>query len=166
MAERPDGSMTIEDCERASEALSPVLDAENVMRDAYRLEMSSPGIDRPLVRRSDFERAIGHEAKVEMATPIDGRKRFRGRLEAVAGGPEGVSARLAMTAEDGSETLVDLPIAAMSEARLVLTDALVRAALRREKTAIKEAKRRERPSRTTKATESRGPRPSPDAGKD
>jgi ribosome maturation factor RimP len=166
MAERPDGVMTIEDCEMASEALSPVFDAEDVMRDAYRLEMSSPGIDRPLVRRSDFERAVGHEAKVEMATPIDGRKRFRGRIEAVAARADGLSARLALTVDDRSETIVDLPISAMSDARLVLTDELIRAALRREKTALKEARRRERPSRTTKATESRGERRSPEAEKD
>ncbi len=89
MAERPDGTMTIDDCERASEALSPVFDAEDIMTQAYRLELSSPGIDRPLVRRSDFERAAGHEAKIEMATPVDGRKRFRGRIEAIAPGPDG-----------------------------------------------------------------------------
>jgi len=141
MAERPDGTMTIDDCERASEALSPVFDAEDVMREAYRLELSSPGIDRPLVRRSDFARAQGHEAKIEMAAPIDGRKRFRGRIESVAGGGEGLSVRLALDS-DRNETVVDLAVAAMSDARLVLTDDLIRAALRREKAALKEAKRR------------------------
>src|SRR5258708_18396574 len=70
MAERPDGSMTIEDCEQASIALSPVLDLEDPMSQAYRLEISSPGIDRPLVRISDFRRAVGHEARVEMAVPV------------------------------------------------------------------------------------------------
>ena len=78
MAERPDGTMTIDDCERASDALSPLLDVEEPVASAYRLEMSSPGIDRPLVRVSDFRRAIGHEARIEMAIPVDGRKRFRG----------------------------------------------------------------------------------------
>src|SRR5208337_3451162 len=86
MAERPDGTMTIDDCERASTALSPVFDVEDIMTQAYRLEISSPGIDRPLVRQSDFERAVGHEARVEMGVAINGRKRFRGRIEAVAEG--------------------------------------------------------------------------------
>jgi ribosome maturation factor RimP len=142
MAERPDGAMTIDDCERASEALSPVFDAEDIMAQAYRLELSSPGIDRPLVRRSDFERAAGHEAKIEMATPVAGRKRFRGRIESVASGPEGPSVRLVVVADDKSESVVDLPVAAIGDARLVLTDDLIRAALRREKAALKEAKRR------------------------
>src|SRR5277367_2587812 len=66
MAERPDGSMTVEDCEQASIAVSPVLDLEDPMSHAYRLEVSSPGIDRPLVRVSDFQRALGHEARIEM----------------------------------------------------------------------------------------------------
>ena len=80
MAERPDGTMTIEDCEAASRALSPVLDVADPIEGAYRLEISSPGIDRPLVRRSDFDRYAGHVAQVEMLAPIDGRKRFRGEL--------------------------------------------------------------------------------------
>ena len=141
MAERPDGTMTIEDCERASEALSPVFDAEDIMTQAYRLELSSPGIDRPLVRRTDFERAAGHEAKFEMATPVDGRKRFRGRIEATNAGPDGPSVRLLVVADDKSEQAVDLPVAAMGDARLVLTEDLIRATLRREKAALKEAKR-------------------------
>ena len=141
MAERPDGTMTIEDCERASEALSPVFDAEDIMTQAYRLELSSPGIDRPLVRRTDFERAAGHEAKIEMAAPVDGRKRFRGRIEAAAEGAKGPSVRLVVAAEDKSERAVDLPVAAMADARLVLTEDLIRATLRREKAALKEAKR-------------------------
>jgi ribosome maturation factor RimP len=141
MAERPDGTMTIDDCERASTALSPVFDVEDIMTQAYRLEISSPGIDRPLVRQSDFERAVGHEARVEMAIAINGRKRFRGRIEAVAEGPDGPAARLLLVADDKSESHVELPIRAMSEARLVLTDDLIRAALRREKAALKEARR-------------------------
>ena len=83
MAERPDGSMNVEDCEQASIALSPVLDLEDPMSHAYRLEISSPGIDRPLVRVSDFQRAIGHEARIEMAVPVGARKRFRGLIESV-----------------------------------------------------------------------------------
>jgi ribosome maturation factor RimP len=141
MAERPDGAMSIEDCERASVALSPVFDVEEPMAQAYRLEISSPGIDRPLVRESDFARAVGHEARVEMAVAINGRKRFRGRLTAVASGPDGPAARMALIADDKSESEVELPIRAMAEARLVLTDDLIRAALRREKAALKDARR-------------------------
>ena len=141
MAERPDGTMSIEDCENVSVALSPVFDVEEPMAQAYRLEISSPGIDRPLVRESDFARAIGHEARVEMAVLVNGRKRFRGRLAGVASGPDGAAARVALIADDGSESEVELPIRAMAEARLVLTDDLIRAALRREKAALKDAKR-------------------------
>src|SRR5262245_60929158 len=80
MAERPDGTMAIDDCEAVSRALSPVLDVADPIDRAYRLEISSPGIDRPLVRRSDFERYAGHAVKVEMALPIEGRRRFKGLL--------------------------------------------------------------------------------------
>jgi ribosome maturation factor RimP len=141
MAERPDGTMSIEDCERLSQALSPAFDVEEPMTQAYRLEISSPGIDRPLVRESDFARAVGYEARVEMAAALEGRKRFRGRLEAVAPGPDGPAARMRLIADDKSETEVELPIRAMAEAKLVLTDDLIRAALRREKAVLKEAKR-------------------------
>ena len=132
MAEKADGTMAIEDCEAASRALSPVFDAEDPIEREYRLEMSSPGIDRPLVRRSDFERHAGHEAKVEMAVGLDGRKRFRGILLGV----EGDTARLRPRDKDAAEgEIADvlLPIADMAEARLVLTDALVRESLRRGK---------------------------------
>ena len=141
MAERPDGAMSIADCERVSVALSPVFDVEEPMSQAYRLEISSPGIDRPLVRESDFARAVGHEARVEMAVLVNGRKRFRGRVTGVALGPDGPAARIALVADDGSESEAELPIRAMAEARLVLTDDLIRAALRREKAALKDARR-------------------------
>src|SRR4249920_329540 len=85
MAERPDGSMTVEDCEMISRALSPVLDVADPIDRAYRLEISSPGIDRPLVRRSDFERYSGYLVKIDMAVAHEGRKRFRGMLGAVEG---------------------------------------------------------------------------------
>src|SRR5215471_4617119 len=85
MAERPDGTMLIDDCEAISRALSPVLDVADPIDRAYRLEISSPGIDRPLVRRSDFERNTGHLVKVEMALAHQGRKRFRGTLDGVDG---------------------------------------------------------------------------------
>src|ERR1700742_3699668 len=84
-AERPDGSMQIEDCEAVSRALSPVLDIADPIERAYRLEISSPGIDRPLVRRSDFERYAGHLVKIEMAVANRGRNRFRGMLAGVEG---------------------------------------------------------------------------------
>src|SRR6187455_832520 len=120
MAERPDGSMGIEDCEAASRALSPVFDVEDPIDREYRLEMSSPGIDRPLVRRSDFARYAGHEAKIEMTVALDGRKRFRGILL----GNEGDAARLRRKdATEGESADVLLPIGDMAEARLVLTDA-------------------------------------------
>src|SRR6187402_2940786 len=80
MAERPDGSMLVEDCEAISNALSPVLDIEDPIQRAYRLEISSPGIDRPLVRRSDFERYLTHLVKIDMAVAVGGRKRFRGKI--------------------------------------------------------------------------------------
>jgi len=151
MAERPDGTMSIEDCERASVELSPTLDVEDPISQAYRLEISSPGIDRPLVRESDFRRAIGHEARVEMAVPVDGRKRFRGAIEALAPIEGIVHVRLGLPGNDkDAASDVDLPIRDMAEARLVLTDELIRATLRREKAALKEAKRAGKPPPKTK----------------
>lgn len=143
MAERPDGTMTIDDCERASEQLSAVFDVEDVMSHAWRLEVSSPGIDRPLVRRSDFERALGHEAKIELSAPHEGRKRWRGVISELTEGESGLSVRVLVTRDDKTEATVDLPVAAMTEARLVLTEDLIRAALRREKQALKAARRGE-----------------------
>ena len=130
MAERPDGTMTIEDCEAASRALSPVLDVADPIEGSYRLEVSSPGIDRPLVRRSDFDRYAGYVAQVEMQAPIDGRRRFRGELT----GTDGTCARLRRTdaAADGNSEIL-LPIDDMMEAKLVLTDALISESLRKSK---------------------------------
>jgi ribosome maturation factor RimP len=137
MAERPEGTMTIEDCETASRALSPVLDVADPIDRAYRLEISSPGIDRPLVRRSDFERYAGHEAKIEMAAPVDGRRRFRGILL----GTENESARVRRAdAAPGEPAEVLLAIEDMMEAKLVLTDALVTESLRRGKHAQRGAR--------------------------
>ena len=130
MAERPDGTMRIEDCETASRALSPVFDVADPVDRAYRLEVSSPGIDRPLVRRSDFDRYAGHAVKVEMAVPVAGRRRFRGVLL----GSQGEAARIRRDdVAAGEEDEVTLPIADMAEAKLVLTDALVAESLRRGK---------------------------------
>jgi ribosome maturation factor RimP len=146
MAERADGAMSIDDCEQASLALSPLLDLEDPIHRSYRLEVSSPGIDRPLVRASDFRRAIGHEAKIEMERPIDGRKRFRGVVEGVDAAAE-PRARLEVAGPDGASSVVELPIVGMAEARLVLTEALIREALRREKAAKKRAKQAARKTR-------------------
>ena len=130
MAERPDGTMRIEDCEAVSRALSPVLDVDDPVERAYHLEVSSPGIDRPLVRRSDFSRYAGHVVKVEMAAPIDGRRRFRGVLVGVEG-DSAVIRRDDAGPEEAAE--IRLGIEDMAEARLVLTDALVAESLRRGK---------------------------------
>jgi ribosome maturation factor RimP len=137
MAERPDGTMSVEDCEIVSRALSPVLDVADPIDRAYRLEISSPGIDRPLVRKSDFERYAGHLVKIETAMPFDGRKRFRGALL----GTEGDAVRIRRDdAPEGEKAEFLLPIEEMSEAKLVLTDDLVTEALRRERSAKREAR--------------------------
>jgi ribosome maturation factor RimP len=125
MAERPDGSFTIDDCEAASRALSPALDVDDPIHGGYRLELSSPGIDRPLVRRSDFERHLGHEVKIEMAAMIEGRKRFRGKIAGVEGN------EAAIQLNEGQ--IVKLPISEMADAKLVLTDALIAESLKRGK---------------------------------
>ena len=144
MAERPDGSMTVEDCETISRTLSPILDENDPIEKAYRLEVSSPGIDRPLVRKSDFERFGGHLVRIEMEIPVDGRKRFRGFLA----GTEGNVARLKRDdAPAGEDAEVLLPIEDMSDAKLVLTDELVRDALRSEKAAKREARTAKREER-------------------
>ncbi len=130
MAERPDGSMTIEDCEEASRALSAILDVEDPIEKAYHLEVSSPGIDRPLVRRSDFEAAVGHLVKIETSLLIEGRKRFRGRL--TQAGDEAVTIERDQ-ASYGDEPVVSVPYDSLAEARLVLTDDLIRDALRQDK---------------------------------
>ena len=111
---------------------------------AYRLEISSPGIDRPLVRRSDFARYAGHVVKIEMATPVDGRKRFRGTLL----GAEGDAARI--RGDDGAPGAAEvlLPIEDMAEAKLVLTDALVTEALRRAKAEERDTREGERATRS------------------
>jgi len=130
MAEKADGTMSVDDCEILSRDLSPLLDVEDPIDREYHLEVSSPGIDRPLVRLSDFDRWSGHQAKVELVGPIDGRKRFKGKLV----GRDGDSVKLALdpTSKNGPQ-VVSLPIADIDEARLVLTDDLIRETLRKEK---------------------------------
>jgi ribosome maturation factor RimP len=157
MAERPDGSMTIEECETASRALSPVLDAADPIDRAYRLEMSSPGLDRPLVRRSDFERHTGQLVKIELEAPHQGRRRFRGILVGV----EDAGARVRIDETRADETRADrtkdgaaaesefvLPFDDMSDAKLVLTDELIAAALRRSKSETRAARRGRAPNET------------------
>jgi ribosome maturation factor RimP len=134
MAERPDGSMGVDDCEAVSEALSPVLDVADPVKVPYRLEISSPGIDRPLVRESDFERALSREARIEMRTGLDGRKRFRGLVGPIEG--DGAERRVVLARNDagpGEPARVGLVLADIAEARLVLTEALIRGALRAAK---------------------------------
>jgi ribosome maturation factor RimP len=117
MAERPDGSMTLDDCEKLSRQVSAVLDVEDVIPTAYRLEVGSPGIDRPLVKLADYTKYIGHVAKIETMLPIDGRKRFTGTIKAV----EGQDVIISVDGKDHA-----LPFADIQTAKLVLTDALIK----------------------------------------
>ncbi|WP_038932775.1 ribosome maturation factor RimP [Bradyrhizobium japonicum] len=138
MAERPDGSMQLEDCEAISRALSPVLDVADPIDRAYRLEISSPGIDRPLVRRSDFERYSGHLVKIDMAVAHEGRKRFRGTLGAVEGDRVHLR-RDDAKASDNPDVL--LTMEDIGEARLVLTDELIAESMRRGKAEERQIRR-------------------------
>jgi ribosome maturation factor RimP len=122
--------MTIDDCEMVSKEISPILDVSELLSESYRLEVSSPGIDRPLVRPSDFEHWAGHEAKIELKEPIDGRRRFRGRLE---GFEDGEIRMLVDLGEAGGQKVIGLAIGLVASARLVFTDELVREALSRAK---------------------------------
>jgi ribosome maturation factor RimP len=132
MAERPNGEMTVADCATISRRLSPVLDAYDAMPGGYRLEISSPGIDRPLVRPSDFALWAGHEAKVELKELIDGRKRFRGVIEGV----EKDEARLRIELEGKAEPVtIGLPFSLISEAKLVADMDSFKADLSGKKTA-------------------------------
>jgi ribosome maturation factor RimP len=135
MAERPDGTMLIDDCEAVSRALSPVLDIADPIDRAYRLEISSPGIDRPLVRRSDFERHAGHLVRIEMAVSHEGRKRFRGLLLGVDGDRAHLR-RDDVKTDEAADVL--LTIEDIAEARLVLTDALIAESMRKGKAAERE----------------------------
>ncbi|KIZ39755.1 MULTISPECIES: ribosome maturation factor RimP [Rhodopseudomonas] len=137
MAERPDGTMLVEDCEAISHALSPVLDIADPIERAYRLEISSPGIDRPLVRRTDFERYQGYLVKIEMAVAVGGRKRFRGLLGPIEDGAV-VLAREG--ARDGEDPNTLLPLEDIGSANLVLTDELIAESMRRGKIAEREMK--------------------------
>ena len=130
MAEREDGSMTVEDCEAVSRAVSPALDVEDPIEKAYHLEISSPGIDRPLVRKTDFAAAIGHLLKMETTTMVAERKRFRGRI--AAADENGVTIERDQAAY-GDEPVVQVPWDAIADARLILTDDLISDALKKDK---------------------------------
>jgi len=141
MAERPDGTMTVEDCEAVSHALSPALDVEDPLSGAYNLEISSPGIDRPLVRKSDFAAATGHLVKIETSVLLNDRKRFRGRIE------EADEVRVVVERDQpayGEEARIEIPFDAIADARLVLTDDLIRDALKKDKQLRQERKKRRR----------------------
>jgi len=116
MAERPDGRMNVEDCTTLSRALLDFLEAENPIEGEYELEVSSPGIDRPLTRLMDFSRWSGHEAKIELHAPIDGRKRFRGKLLGLEGTDVVIQTQ---------DMRAQIPFQQIAEAKLVLTDALI-----------------------------------------
>ncbi len=135
MAERPDGTISVKECADISRRLSPVLDAHDPIQGQYTLELSSPGIDRPLVRPSDFEDWAGYEAKIELKELLAGRKRFRGVLEGV----EGEEVRIEVELDQLGRQVIGLPIRLVAEARLVLTDELIREALRRAKKGAKKS---------------------------
>ena len=118
MAERPDGSMSVDDCAKLSRELSVLLDVEDPITGEYMLEVSSPGIDRPLTRRKDFERWLGFDAKVELQFAVDGRRRFRGVMQTLDGDT------LTLDTEEGT---VALSLGDVSKAKLVMTDALLEA---------------------------------------
>ncbi len=136
MTERNDGTMTVEYCEEVSTAISPVLDVEDPIDKAYHLEVSSPGIDRPMVRKSDFQRWIGHLVKCETSILVDNRKRFRGKIAAVDA--DGFTIERDQVAY-GEEPRVTIPFSTLAEAKLILTDDLIRDALRADKLAKAEA---------------------------
>jgi len=127
MAERvSDGEMGIDDCGRLSRALSPVFDLEDPIQGEYDLEISSPGIDRPLMRVEDFERFISFDAKLETAAMVEGRRRFKGVIAGVEGDV------ITLTTDAGD---VKLNFSALSDARLVLTDRLIELDLKRARAA-------------------------------
>jgi ribosome maturation factor RimP len=132
MAERTDGTMTVEDCEAISTAISPVLDVEDPIDKQYHLEVSSPGIDRPMVRKSDFTRWSGHLLKLETSVLVEGRKRFRGKI--TGADDEGFTIERDQPAY-GEEPSVKIPFTAVAEGRLILTDDHIRDALTADKKA-------------------------------
>jgi ribosome maturation factor RimP len=132
MAEKPDGTMTVNDCEALSMAISPVLDVEDPIDKAYNLEMSSPGIDRPMVRKGDFRKWTGHLIKCETSVMVEGRKRFRGKITSVT--DDGFVLDREQTSRDEAGEIT-IPFSALAEAKLILTDDLIRDALKADKAA-------------------------------
>jgi ribosome maturation factor RimP len=132
MAERPDGGMDVEGCTALSHALLDFIETQDPIEGDYEIEVSSPGIDRPLTRLADFTRWKGHEAKIELTAIQDGRKRFRGRLE----GLDGNDVVIAM-----GDTRVQFPFRAILEAKLVLTDKLIQEDLKARKGAVQNQER-------------------------
>lgn len=130
MAERPDGSMTLDDCEKLSRQISAVLDVEDIIPTAYRLEVGSPGIDRPLVKLIDYPKYVGHIVKIETVLPIDGRKRFTGAIKTVEGNDITITV-------DGKDHV--LPFADIQQAKLVLTDPLIKQVTSRQSSVASKA---------------------------
>lgn len=119
MAERPDGTMSVDDCARLSRELSVIMDVEDPIQGEYLLEVSSPGIDRPLTRRKDFERWMGFDAKIELESQLtDGRRRFRGRMRSL------IDNELILDADEGE---IVIPFDMVSKAKLLMTDDLLKA---------------------------------------
>ncbi|MEI4260704.1 ribosome maturation factor RimP [Roseovarius sp. D0-M9] len=130
MVDRPDGGIEVDECAKVSTAVSATLDVEDPLTDPYTLEVSSPGIDRPLTRLKDFEAFEGYEAKIETNELIDGRKRFKGMLAGVEG------TEVLINVEEGAETItIGLEFDWLADAKLVLTDELIREMLRQRKAA-------------------------------
>ena len=125
MAERPDGGMDVDDCAKLSRKLSDILEAADPFAEQYVLEVSSPGIDRPLIEASDFERFAGHEARVELVHPIDGRRRFKGNIIGVR-----ENALIVETTGETGQQRNELPLTEIAEAKLVLTDRLIQETLK------------------------------------
>ncbi len=128
MADKPDGGIEVDDCAEISNAVSASLDVEDPILDAYALEVSSPGIDRPLTRMKDFEMFEGYEAKLETTELIDGRRRFKGELAGVEGD------EVLINIPEGDDTItIGLQFGWLSDAKLVLTDDLIKEMLRQRK---------------------------------
>ena len=127
MTEKHDGTMTIEDCEQISRNISPILDVKNPIQSTYNLEVSSPGLDRPLVRRSDFEFWAGHYVKIKSAITIDGKKKFRGILLGIIDN----MIKIRNSVKSGNESVsIEIPISDTVECHLVETDELIKSALK------------------------------------
>lgn len=140
MAERADGLMEVDDCARLSRAISALFDEVDPIESEYSLEVSSPGIDRPLTRRRDYESFAGHEARIDLKAPLEGRKRIKGVLKGLKG--EDVLIETSVEAQ-GEPVVLPVPFILIGDAKLVLTDALIAEDLKRRKAAEKAATKTE-----------------------